>query len=132
MSSELNESFAIEQHKGASEPDWATFGNPFENKNVAANSVIPINSSHPFSEALYPEDSIIHDWMVFSRNHCEISDLQLLGAILPVCGAIAGRTIRMEFFGSKYPNIYAMIVAAPGHRKSTLIGFAEKLARRVL
>ena len=69
MSSELNESFAIEQHKGASEPDWATFGNPFENKNVAANSVIPINSSHPFSEALYPEDSIIHDWMVFSRRN---------------------------------------------------------------
>lgn len=115
------------------EPDWKSFSNPFRNPPESGNSAIStFPSEAPSSRAIYPEDSILYDWMLLARKHCECSDFQILGAILPICGAIMARTVRMNFFGKKYPNIYSMIVAPPGHRKSTLIGLAEELARTVL
>ncbi|MGB0413354.1 MAG: hypothetical protein ACPGJU_02815 [Coraliomargarita sp.] len=93
---------------------------------------MPITDQVSGQMATYPKDSILEDWMQFARRNCENSDFQLLGTILPVCGAIMARTIHMDFFGTKYPNIYSMIVAAPGQRKSTLIKFARTLATRLI
>lgn len=54
------------------------------------------------------------------------------GTSLPICGALIARTISVEFFGTTYPNIYTMIIGAPGQRKSTLINFARILAKRAI
>ena len=120
--------FTAETHKGLSDPDWATLPYPFDKVSVAES----IETQGIGQCATYPKDSILEDWMQFARLNCENSDFQLLGTILPVCGAIMARTVHMDFFGNKYPNIYAMIVAAPGQRKSTLIKFARILAMRII
>lgn len=124
----MTENFKIQSHSGVKVPNWEEIENPFETADVNA----PRPHGALDASAIYPKDSILEDWMTLARENCEISDFQILGAILPICGAIMGRAVQMDFFGTKYPNIYAMIVAAPGQRKSTLIGFAEKLARRVI
>lgn len=122
------EGVSIEEHKGVNEPDWAMLSNPFDGQ----VQDMPISTQSVGQGATYPKDSILDDWMQFARRNCENSDFQLLGTILPVCGAIMARSVYMDFFGTKHPNIYSMIVAAPGHRKSTLINFARKIAMRAI
>lgn len=118
--------FTTATHRGIIEPDWAMIADPFTQE-----ALIKTSDEHQLgSSATYPKDSILEDWMQFARRNCENCDFQLLGTILPVCGAVIGRTIQMGFFGTLYPNLYTMIVAAPGQRKSTLINFARKLAKR--
>jgi hypothetical protein len=120
--------FTTATHRGVTEPDWVIIPDPFSNEHVAETT--PANKLDV--KTIYPKDFILELWMKFARKHCETNDFQILGAILPVCGAIMGRTVWMDFFGEKYPNIFTMIVAAPGQRKSTLINLVEKLARRAI
>lgn len=124
----MTTAFTTATHKGIAEPDWAIIADPFTQETHET----PNTSNQLGSGATYPKDSILEDWMTFARKNCENCDFQLLGTILPVCGSVIARSVFADFFGTLYPNVYTMIVAAPGQRKSTLINFARKLAKRTI
>lgn len=83
--------------------------------------------------AVYPEDSVIGDWMRYARSTEESADCFLVGAIMPVCGAILGRGAWINW-GSRrqFPNIFAMLAGKAGDRKSSGILAAARLAKQVL
>lgn len=82
--------------------------------------------------ATWPEDSWLTDYLEFGRKYSEASDEALVGCILPVVGAILGRSIWVDFGGHKYPNVYVNLASNPGFRKSTTMGLAERMAREIL
>jgi hypothetical protein len=84
-------------------------------------------------QAIYPEDSILAEYMEAGRSITEGADCYLLGAILPVVGALLKRRLYISFgAGPKYPNIFSILVGRPGDRKSSTIGLAARIARRIL
>ncbi len=97
----------------------------------SANSAISAGGCE--QRAVYPEDSVIADWMEYGRATEESADAFLIGSIMPVCGALLGRRVSMDW-GSRrqYPNIFAMLAGKAGDRKSSAIMAAAKLAREVL
>ena len=93
------------------------------------------NSTKGYKEhkAIYPKDSILEDYMVFSRNECEASDAYLIGSILPVVAAQLERRVYFPWGQSSfYPNIFSMLVGPPGDRKSSAMKIPEKVARTCL
>lgn len=107
--------------------------------------VVNQDNRNPFYESLqldkledinglfYPRDSIIEDWYLYANQRCEVSDNQIIGAILPVISAIVGKTIYMDWYtGPLYSNLFTVLLAKPGRRKSTLVGPVTKLARKCL
>ncbi len=100
---------------------------------VEVNSPISTNSpGPPTHKAIYPEDSILKDWMDFSTEFSESADCHLIGSILPIVGGILARRIWYPLAGKKYPNVYVILCARAGHRKSTIIALAEKLGKQLL
>jgi hypothetical protein len=84
-------------------------------------------------KAIYPEGSILADWMKYCWNNEESADAYIIGSILPVCGAILGRRVWIKFGDRRqYPNVFCMLAGKPGDRKSSVILLAEMLAWRVL
>jgi hypothetical protein len=84
-------------------------------------------------EAIYPSGGTIFDrWMEIGREQCESEDSFILGALLPVCGAILGRNVWVDFGVKKYPNIFTMLAAKAGLRKSTVINLTAAVAKEIL
>jgi hypothetical protein len=93
----------------------------------------PISPGGHIQRAVYPEDSILADWMKFGRDNTESADAYIIGSILPVCGALLGHRAWIDFGDTKkYANCFVMLAGKPGDRKSSIINLAEMLARRVL
>jgi len=84
-------------------------------------------------KAIYPEDSILADWMRLAREHEESADAFIIGSILPVCGAILATHVWFQWGEKqKFANCFTMLAGKPGDRKSSIIDLAEMLARKVL
>jgi hypothetical protein len=81
----------------------------------------------------YPTDSIIHEFVEQGRLVAESSDSMIVGCAVGVIAGLLGRNIWYQFGKKKkHPNIYAILSARPGERKSTIIDLAEELAKDVL
>ena len=93
----------------------------------------PISTGGYVQKAVYPEDSILADWMRVAREQEESADSFIIGSILPVCGAVLGRRVWFEWGEKqKFANRFNVLAGKPGDRKSSIIDLAEMLARRVL
>ena len=93
----------------------------------------PISPAAYSQRAVYPEDSILANWMHLARQQVESADAFIIGAILPVCGALLGRRVYFQWGEQRiYPNCFAMLAGKPGDRKSSIIDLAEMLARKCL
>jgi hypothetical protein len=93
----------------------------------------PASKGYNSHLAVYPDDSILEDYMEYVRVESESADAFLIGSILPVTAAQLGRRVRFPWGSDvQFPNIYAMLAGPPGARKSSAIKLAEKLARRCL
>ena len=92
------------------------------------------NSTPGYNQrAIYPEDSILADWMRIAREQVESADAFIIGSILPVCAALIGRRVYFQWGEQQiFPNCFNMLAGKPGDRKSSIIDLAEMLARRVL
>jgi hypothetical protein len=80
----------------------------------------------------YPTDSIIHEFVEQGRLVAESSDSMIVGCVVGVIAGLLGRNIWYDFGSKKYPNVYAILSARPGERKSTIINLVEDLASDVL
>jgi hypothetical protein len=84
-------------------------------------------------KCIYPNDSILEDYIVIARTVSESPDCILIGSILPVVAAITGRGVWFPWTkGSLFPNLYANLCGKPGDRKSTTIDLSEELAKACL
>jgi len=80
-------------------------------------------------EAVYPIDSILHAYMEEARTCCESADIYLLGAILPICGALLARRVYFQWGTEQiYPNLFELIVGTAGMRKTIAIRCAKRVA----
>jgi len=80
----------------------------------------------------YPTDSIIHEFVEQGRLVAESSDSMIVGCAVGAIAGLLGRNIWYDFGSKKYPNVYAILSARPGERKSTVINLVEDLASDVL
>jgi hypothetical protein len=118
---------AIEIYQSTSKPDF-----PF----IDWDSLEQINHANEpefVQKAIYPADSILAPYMDYAREHIESDDAFIIGSILPVCAAILGRNLYMQW-GDRhvYPNLFTMLAGKPGDRKSAAIDQAEVIARACL
>ncbi len=90
------------------------------------------SSSLPSHGPLWPEDSVLNNFIGFAREYSESEDCILIGSILPVVARVLARNVYIRFSGLKYPNVYNVLVTPPGYRKSTTINLAENVARELL
>ena len=129
----------------ASSPNSAISTSPNKDKNseellalarkaFAENEKSLANSTRGYTQpAIYPKNSILHDYMEYSSARQESADCYLLGSILPICSRILGRRVAFEWGdGLQYPNLFAILVGKPGDRKSSAIDQAERLGRKLL
>lgn len=80
----------------------------------------------------YPTDSVIHEFVEQGQLVAESSDSMIVGCAVGVIAGLLGRNIWYDFGSKKYPNVYAILSARPGERKSTIINLVEDLASAVL
>ncbi|MDP0500739.1 MAG: DUF3987 domain-containing protein [Verrucomicrobiota bacterium JB022] len=106
----------------------------FESIAHEASDEFPTNPTglHSLSRAIYPEDSVLHDWMEYARKYAESADCYLIGCVLPVIGTFLGRRVWFNLDRPKYPNLYALLAGKPGDRKTTAIKMVEGLGKRLL
>ena len=81
---------------------------------------------------VWPEDSILQNFIEFAREYSESEDCILIGSILPVVARMLSRNVSIRFTGKKLANLYSVLVTPPGFRKSTSINLAESLGRAIL
>jgi hypothetical protein len=82
---------------------------------------------------VFPEDSILADYVKYAREQVEGADAYILGSILPVCSALLGRRVYIQWGDTrKYPNLFCMLAGKAGDRKSSSIKLAEALAYECL
>lgn len=81
---------------------------------------------------VWPLDSIIEDYVLLARQYSEAEDQILVGSFLPVISAALGRNVHIAFGQRIFPNLYHVIVAKPGLRKSTTIDLVTHIARSLL
>jgi len=83
--------------------------------------------------AIFPEGTILTDYLEYARRLEESADCYLLGSILPVVAATLARKVWFPLGTKKiYPNLFAMLVGKPGDRKSSAINLAHQIARSLL
>jgi hypothetical protein len=83
--------------------------------------------------AIYPEDSILDDFVKFGISQSEGAEAFIIGSILPVVAAMLGRKVFFQWGAQRiYSNIYSMLAGRAGDRKSSTINLAHVLARRCL
>jgi Bifunctional DNA primase/polymerase, N-terminal len=84
-------------------------------------------------KAFFPEDSILLTYLEHCRAFLRSADSYILGAILPVVGAILARRLFMTLGGRrKYPNYFSMIAGPAGNAKSDAILYANSVAATLL
>ena len=98
------------------------------------NSPISSNSSCTLSQmAVFPEDSILGDWYTFAITQCEGADCYVIGAILPIVGALLARAVWLPWSPSSlHTNLFSMLAGKAGDRKSSTIDLGEAIARKIL
>ena len=98
------------------------------------NSTTSTNSRGPrIHEAIFPDDTILTDYLEYARRLEESADCYLLGSILPAVAAALGRKVWFQLGAKKiYPNLFSMLVGKPGDRKSSAINLAYQVARPLL
>jgi hypothetical protein len=80
-------------------------------------------------ETIYPKNSILVPYMAFARRVCESSDTHLIGAILPVVGALLARRVYINWPQRKiYPNLFSLLIGPAGQRKTDAVKLAAKIA----
>ena len=89
-----------------------------------------IRSGARFSqETIYPKNSILVPYMAFARTVCESSDTHLIGAILPVVGALLARRVYISWPQRNiYPNLFSLLIGPAGQRKTDAVKLASKIA----
>lgn len=98
------------------------------NKVLTPNQQLPVQSG----QAIYPPCELIDRYLKFARSTSESEDNLLLGALLPIAGALLGRNVWFDFGSKMYPNIYTMLAAPAGFRKSTCVKLVESIAAEIL
>ena len=88
--------------------------------------------SQDIPTADYPKDSFLSDFVEYARTQSEALDSILIAVILPVIAALLGRRVYIQFGSKKYPNLFNMIVARPGDRKTSTVQIADEIATRLL
>jgi len=80
-------------------------------------------------EVIYPSKSILVPYMAFARTVCESADTHLIGAILPVIGALLARRVYINWPQRNiYPNLFSLLVGPAGQRKTDAVKLAGKIA----
>jgi hypothetical protein len=81
-------------------------------------------------KAVYPEDSILANYMDAGRQTTEGDDSYIIGSSIPLAGALLQRRVHMPW-GARplYPNVFGMVVGKPGDRKSSTINLSNRVAR---
>jgi len=80
-------------------------------------------------ETIYPKESILAPYMAFARSVCESSDTHLIGAILPVVGALLARRVYIRWPQRNiYPNLFNLLIGPAGQRKTDAVKLAAKIA----
>jgi hypothetical protein len=80
----------------------------------------------------YPTDSLIHEFVLNVRKQVESSDSLIIGSAIGMIAALIGRNIWFELDRKKHPNIYALLTADPGDRKSSVMGLSKRMLKEVL
>jgi hypothetical protein len=84
-------------------------------------------------ECIYPEDSVISDFMDLGREVCESAEVFLLGSCISGVSASLERRIRFPFGAEiHFPNLFSMIAGPPGTRKSSGIDLARQVMKEFL
>ena len=81
---------------------------------------------------MWPLDSVIEDYVLLARRYSEGEDSILTGSFLPVISAVLARNVYINFGQRIFPNLYHVIVAKPGLRKSMTIDLVTRIARNLL
>lgn len=98
--------------------DWSTIGKASSGSGVRF-----------VQETIYPANSILTPYMTFGRTVCESSDTHLIGAILPVVGALLARRVYVEWPQRNiYPNLFSLLIGPAGQRKTDAVKLAPKIA----
>jgi DNA polymerase-1 len=84
-------------------------------------------------EAIYPQDSILADYMDVANEVCEGASCWSLATILTVVAALLARRVYYPRTDKNvYLNVFNFIVGLPGHRKTTTLRLGEKIAYHCL
>jgi hypothetical protein len=114
---EGNEGFAGKHHV-----EWEASGENPSNNSGGDTQKVP-----------FPTDSILADYYEYAVTQTEGADSYIIGAILPIIGALLGRNVWVPWAnGPLYPNLYALLVGPPGNMKTTSIDPGENIARGVI
>ena len=81
---------------------------------------------------VWPQDSIIEDFVLLARQYSESEDQVLVGSFLPVISAVLARNVYINFGRRMFPNLYCILVTRPGLRKSTTVQLVTHIARNLL
>jgi len=79
-----------------------------------------------------PEDSILHDAVVFGRKFSEAPDSFTVAPLLCLAGKLLTPQVAIDFAGTKYPNLFNFVVAPPALRKSTSFKIPSAIAHKTL
>jgi len=83
--------------------------------------------------AIYPANSVLGEYMEYSRAMEESADCYLIGSILPIAAAALARRVYFPWGDTQlYPNVFSMLVGKPGDRKTSAISRARSIARSIL
>jgi hypothetical protein len=112
--------------------EWDVFGRNGESQAASAFTE-PQAAAFRELSCVWPLDSVIEDFVVLARRCSESEDQILVGSFLPVVSAKLARNVYIDLVGGrKYPNLYNILVAKPGLRKTTTINLAAYIARNLL
>lgn len=116
------------------EGDGAHASENIEDKENPFYEVLELADLEKNDKIFYPKNSVIHDWMIYGKDIFEMSENQILSAILPVISGIVGRRYYCKWFGGTklYPNVFILIIQRAGGGKSTMIRRAKKIAQRCM
>lgn len=95
----------------------------------------PNSPYHICQKAGVPTKSVLADYYDYAITQTEGADAYIMGAILPMVGAILARNVWTPwsaYDGRLYPNVYSILVGPPGNLKSTSIYPAESIVRPLL
>jgi hypothetical protein len=88
------------------------------------------NGARFTQETVYPQNSILAPYMALARTVCESADTHLLGAVLPVAGAMLARRVYIGWpQGNIYPNLFSLLIGPAGQRKTDAVKLASRIAR---
>ena len=116
----------------ASEENGVTSTTSTNSPGETPSGVQPTGFSQPaspdFSEAVFPEGSLIERFVEFAGKQIESAPVFILGAFLPLIARCIGRQAWFPWgSGRIYPNIYCILAGKPGDRKSSAITLAQQV-----